>query len=113
LRQIAHFKIVDRIRNLHERQAESAQLEMAMSDENSADEIWEQTLRHAHLKYCLSLIRPEVPALKYRAFELLVLEEKPVETVCEALKLNANQVYKAKSDIIARLRSYMREFDLE
>jgi RNA polymerase sigma factor (sigma-70 family) len=113
LRQIAYFKIIDRIRNVPEKQAESAQLETVLSDECSPDGLWEQSWRHAHLKYCLSLIKPEVSAIKYQAFEMLVLEEKPVEEVCDALKVNANQVYKAKADIIARLRGYMREFDLE
>lgn len=77
------------------------------------DEVWEKHWKYQHLKYCVEQVRKEVSAAQFQAFELLVLKERSVEEVCEELGLSANQVYRAKSRVLRRVRQKLSEMGYE
>ena len=49
--------------------------------------------------------------MNHKAFCMLLFEECTVKQVCARLGLNANQVYKAKSRVLQRVRQLMARFD--
>ena len=113
LRRIAYHKIMDVFRKRRERAAESQEMRVLVDDDPAPDEVWEQNWKRSHLKYCVEQVRAEVSPQSYQAFHMLVFDERPVEEVCQELGMNSNRVYKAKSNLIARIREKMLELGLE
>ena len=109
LRRLVNNKINDYFKKRRLPQADSADFRQQQHREATPDELWEQQWRKRHLKYCLELIRKDVAPTTYQAFEYHVLAEWPVEKVCKALNISADQVYTAKSRITRKLRQKMRE----
>lgn len=72
-------------------------------------EIWDRQWEQQHFRWSLDKIRCEVPAKTFTAFEMYALEQQPVALVSSQLGLTENQVYLAKSRILARLRQVMVE----
>ena len=68
------------------------------------DEVFEEAWRSRHLAWCLEQVKERESERNWRAFEMLLVEECGVPEVCEALGLNANQVYKAKSRVLQKVR---------
>lgn len=104
LQKIAHDKIVDHLRRPRARRAETSELELASDRNPTPDEVWEAGWQREHLRYCLDLARAKEPERSFRAFELLALDELTVTEVCERMGMNENQVYKAKSRVLKRVR---------
>jgi DNA-directed RNA polymerase specialized sigma24 family protein len=75
------------------------------------DELWEQQWQQEHLRYCVEQVRASVSEVNYRAFHMLVFEEATVQQVCSRLGMNPNQVYKAKSRVLQRVRQRLAELD--
>jgi RNA polymerase sigma factor (sigma-70 family) len=113
LRTLAHRRIVDMLRKRRRKDQGDAALETAASTEPSPDEAWETQWKNQHLKYCIERVRGKVTMQVFEAFSMLVLETKPVEEVCEHLGMNSNQVYKAKSRVIARVREELSTIGYE
>lgn len=113
LRRIAHNKITDVFRKRRERIADSQEMRAWVDDDPGPDEIWDQNWQRVHLKFCVEQVRSEVSPQNYQAFHMLVFDETPVEEVCRQLGMNSNRVYKAKSNLIARIREKMAELGLE
>lgn len=111
LYQIAHRKTIDLLRKRHERIADSRELGALPDPGPTPDEIWERHWEQEHLRYCFEQIRGSVSEMNYRAFHMLLFEECSVDEVCGRLGLNANQVYKAKSRVLRRVRQHMARFD--
>ncbi len=68
---------------------------------------WKRIWLREHLKYCLRAIGSEFAPKTLQAFESTVLHDKPVDHVCETLKMNRNQVYLARSRVLRRLKVRM------
>jgi RNA polymerase sigma-70 factor (ECF subfamily) len=71
--------------------------------EATFDRLWIEE----HIKHGLRKLRQEVEEVKCRAFELYVIEERPVKEVCEQLGLTAAQLYKIKWQLTHKLREHL------
>ena len=111
LYRIASGKVIDLLRKHHERVADTQDLRDLRDAEPTPDELWEQHWKYEHLKRCVEQIRGSVSKMNYEAFHMLLFEECTVEEVCARLGLNANQVYKAKSRVLQRVRQKLTELD--
>jgi len=107
LRRIAYNKIIDLRRKRREVPAESQEIRVVPAAGPTPEEEWDAEWTRHHLNYCVKLVKREVSETTYRAFWLLVFEEKSVEEVCAILNINANQAYKAKSRVLERIRQKM------
>ena len=108
LYRIAKGAIIDQLRRPSVRRAETAELGALVDVQPSPDELWEQHWRDEHLRFCLDEVKQTENERTFQVFEMLLFEGAPVETVCARLDLNANQVYKAKSRVLARVRAVMK-----
>jgi len=107
--QVCHL-IADRLRHKRPRPAESAELRRAKApNDDELAKQWELHWVQEHLAYCLRNIESEFSPTTITAFKLYVLEDWPVEKVCETLSISTNQVYLAKSRVTRRLRSELTE----
>ena len=104
LYRIAKGKIVDLLRKPSTRQVETGELGGLVDPEPGPDELWDRHWRGEHLRYALAEVKRRESPASYGAFELLLVEELSVPEVCARLNLNANQVYKAKSRVLRRVR---------
>ena len=111
LYRIAHRKVIDLLRKRRERVADSEEIRALRDPGPTPDETWEQHWEQEHLRYCVEQIRGSVSEMNHRAFCMLLFEECTVDQVCARLGMNANQVYKAKSRVLQRVRQKLAEFD--
>ena len=113
--RIAAGKVVDRRRGqrLAPAPAEAARLEAVADRGLAPDEAWEAYWRREHLRYGLEQARDRVPEKSWRAFEMLLLEDKSVSAVSAELGMNANQVYKAKGLVLRHVREVMTRLGVE
>ncbi len=111
LYRIASGKVIDLLRKRREKVADSRDIRDLVDPAPSPDQVWEQHWRHEHLKYCVEAVRGSVSERNYQAFSMLLYEDCSVEEVCVRLSMNANQVYKAKSRVLQRVRKVMSELD--
>lgn len=109
LRRITNNKINDFFKKRRLPLAQSADFRRPQTTELSPDQLWEHQWQKKHLQYCLKLIRPEVAAKTFQAFEYHVLCAWSVDRVSKTLGISTDQVYTAKSRITRRLRAKMRE----
>jgi len=109
LRTLVSRRVIDLLRKRREGRADTAALGGLADAEPTPDEVWEKHWKNHHLKYCVEQVRREFSAIQFQAFEMLVLKEQTVEQVCEELGLNSNQVYKAKSRVLQKIRAKMAE----
>ena len=111
LYRIAHRKVIDLLRKHRERVAATGEVRVLPDPGPTPDEIWGRHWEQQHLRYCVEQIRGSVSEVNHEAFCMLLFEECTVEQVCARLGLNANQVYKAKSRVLQRVRQLMAGFD--
>jgi len=104
LYRIAHGKVIDHLRRPQARQAETRELGALMDQQPGPDQVWEDSWRREHLRYCLEIARQKESERTYRAFQLLLEDELSVPEVCARMEMNANQVYKAKARVLQRVR---------
>ena len=102
--RIAHGLVVDWIRRRRTAGADVEQMARVPDPHPSPEEVWDTQWKEEHLRYCFRMVRSEVCETTWQAFNLLLFSQCSVEEVCERLSINANQVYKAKSRILARIR---------
>jgi RNA polymerase sigma factor (sigma-70 family) len=105
---VARSRIVEAQRALarrHEVRGQSAlaNLEDDASLSKSFDEEWRRELLRTALDELRAVTRTEPQTL--RAFELLVIERRPVTAVAEELGMNVNAVYVAKHRTMERMRA--------
>jgi RNA polymerase sigma-70 factor, ECF subfamily len=112
LRRVAYNKIVDLIRKRHEKQAMTGEMEAHVADQTAPDDVWDRQWKNAHLRFALERVKTRVSEPSYLAFQLLVFDGAAVEEVCSRTEMNSNQVYKAKSRILALLRDELIELGL-
>lgn len=108
---IASGKVIDHLRKRRMKPADTRELEKLVDPSPTPDEQWEQTWKNEHLKYCVEQVREHVSEINYRAFHMLLFEECTVDEVRARLSMNSNQVYKAKSRVLARVRKILADLD--
>ena len=105
LRGMIDHKVSDQLRKQqHEVKGQTADFDREQTTEESPVLVWERQWNQTHLLYCLNEVRRDVAPMTYRAFDLYVLQEKPVKDICERLGMTPNQVYVAKSRVLVRLK---------
>ena len=109
LRRMIDNKVADQLRKHREGAARTVDLDREQTREDSPVLVWERQWNRTHLLYCLSQVRGEIAPITYQAFEMYVLREMPVKDICEKLDMTANQVYVAKSRVMARLKEQWAE----
>jgi len=77
--------------------------------EAAFDRIW----REEHLKQCLRSIRFDAEPTTFRAFEMYVLQQRPVAEVCRALGVSAGHLYVIKSRLTKQLRERLKELSYD
>lgn len=107
LRTIVNNQIRSIRRRRRPQQAETRDFAAAEGREASPDELFERVWLNEHLRYCLNLVRDEVQASSFKAFERYVLEKQPVETVSKELRMTAAQVYRIKWRLTQKLDEKM------
>lgn len=107
LYELARGRVIDRRRRRVEPQLDSSVLLAAVGPEPSPEHIWDELWREAHFRFALDQAAEGVSERAYQVFELLLLDELSVTEVCERMGMNANQVYKAKSRVLARVRDVL------
>ena len=107
LYRIASCKVIDMLRKSRNKRADTRAMRMLTAEEPSSGELWDKHWRDEHLKFCVQQARDTVSEKNYRAFHMLLFDGCAVPDVCEALGLNTNQVYKAKSRVLQRVREVL------
>ena len=111
LRRVVDNKVVDFLRKRREKIADTEEIRSVRDAGPSPAEIWEQSWRNEHLKYCVEKVRGNVSERNFRVFQMLALDNCTVEEVCTSLGLNPNQVYKAKARVLKHISRMMTDFD--
>jgi RNA polymerase sigma-70 factor (ECF subfamily) len=117
LYRIAHGKAVDLLRRQVPERADTAALaELVDPAAAAADERFEAAWRTQQRRRALARALREARSTSRRdarAFRALLNGKQTVADVCAALEMNANQVYKAKSRVLARVREIIGREDEE
>ncbi len=109
LKTMVNNRVRNLLRDRHEQPAESQDFKRDQQREQSPEDVFEKLWVDEHLKHCLRLVREEVEPATFTAFQRYVIEEQPVEKVCEELEMTANQVYKIKWRVTQKLGERMKE----
>ncbi len=107
LKTMVGRRVIDRLRRRRERTADSELLHGLVAGEPSINELWEREWKIQHLRCCVQQASAQVSQKARDAFRMLVEDELSVDEVCTKLSMNANQIYKAKSRILALVREKM------
>jgi RNA polymerase sigma factor (sigma-70 family) len=108
LRTLVNNRIRNLLRDRHEKPAQSAVFDRP-EEGPTPEELFDRVWMAEHLTLALRLLRDEVEEASFRAFQLYVIEERPVEEICAELNMNANQVHKAKYRLTKKLADKLAE----
>lgn len=109
LRTIVNNRIRNLLTSRRERSAETRDFNRPDPQDESPDQEFDLLWMKEHLNYCLNLLKQEVEPDSYRAFDLFVLHDRPVDAVCAELRMNPNQLYSIKFRLTRKLAALMRE----
>ena len=109
LRTMVDRRVIDLFRKRREQQPKTGVLDQIAAQAPSPDDMWETQWRNQHLKHCVEQLRAEVSSSTFEAFSIIVIQGRPVAEACDALGMNANQIYKAKARMLRRVRDKMAE----
>lgn len=98
-----------RPRALQELPADATGLLEQISDEATMAALWEQEWRTGLLAHCLLLVRDEVSAQTYDAFDRFACRQEPAGAVAHSLGITENAVYGCKRRVLDRLRQLSTE----
>jgi RNA polymerase sigma-70 factor (ECF subfamily) len=82
-------------------------------DEQTASGIWDTEWEQIVLDRCLQQARNEFEPQTFRAFELVVREEKSPDEAAEVVGTSVKSVYNAKHRVLKRIRELRTEFETE
>jgi RNA polymerase sigma-70 factor (ECF subfamily) len=74
---------------------------------------WEADFRQSLLDVALERVRPLVQPATWQAFWRTSIDGQPAEEAAASLQMSVGAVYVARSRVIAKLRTAMRELELE
>ncbi len=83
----------------------------AQPSSEEAAEVWDREWEQAILESCLKQVRHELQASTFRAFQLVVHEEKSPAEVARELGISRDAVYVAKHRVLKRLGELSRQFE--
>ncbi len=110
LRRVVTNRVIDLQRKRNAQPGHHSQLNQLAAGGKSPEEMFDEQWKSNHLNYCLAKLKPELNPTQFQAF-LLLLGGASVESVCKQLSLNTNQVYKAKSKILQRIRAELQQIE--
>lgn len=103
LRRMTDHKVADYLRQeKRHRAAPGCDVEDAEATTSSG--LWMEQWDRSHIEFLMAALREELAEHTVRAFEMYVVQERPVEEISQLLSMTANQIYVAKSRVLARLR---------
>jgi RNA polymerase sigma-70 factor (ECF subfamily) len=105
LQRLARGKVIDLLRARRSRPRESVVLEQLDAPEPAPPELWEREWRAEHLRYALALVRRDEPEERFRAFELLLVDQLSVAEVAARTGLRPAQIYKLKAALLRKVRA--------
>ena len=108
LRTVVNNHVRSLLKKRREPIAETRELERLQDREVLPEVAFDRMWMEEHLKYCLGKVRTEVDENTFIAFRRYVIDEWPVQQVCEATGMDRNQVYKIKWRITQKLQDKMR-----
>ena len=108
LRTLANNRIRNLFRDRRMQEAKSADFERPQLREPPPDQQFDKLWMDEHLKHCMGQVRTEVEPTTFKAFELHVYEQWPVERVCSTMNMTPNQVYKIKRRVTQMVAQKMR-----
>jgi len=109
LRTLVNNRIRNLRRDRRETPGESGYFQRDQAREETPEETFDRLWMEEHLRHGLRRVRRETDEQTFQAFEWYVLEERPVEEVCQALNVTANQLYKIKWRLTQKLAEHMKE----
>lgn len=109
LRTIVQNRVRNLLRDRREFPDVTGQFGMLESAEQTPEEVFDRLWMQEHLWHCLELVRRDVEEQTFRAFQLYVLEQKPIEEVCGELGVRPNLVYTIKWRLTEKVAERMRE----
>lgn len=80
-------------------------------DAQDWDQIWEAEWRKAIVDQCMKLVSKSVTPKTMEAFELFALKQLSADEVSSKLGMSRNAVYKAKNQVLGRMRELQEEFE--
>ena len=107
LATMVNNRIKNLLRDRRDAQARTQDFDGLRETGLSPDEVFDKLWRQEHLRHCLRLIKSEVEESTFRVFVAYVMEEQPIDKVCEAFHMTANQVHAIKSRMTRRIRQRM------
>ena len=110
LRTMVGRRVIDRLRKRRELRADTGLLRELPDDDPASDrdEVWDAEWQRQHLRFCVDQVKSDVAEQTWRAFRMLAEDNAAVPDVCDALGMNANQVYKAKARMLSLVRERMQ-----
>lgn len=109
LRTLVNNKIRNLLRDRRDQIAQTKDFNIADAREDAPDELFEKVWLDEHLKHALRTVRADVEPATFAAFQSYVIEERPIEEVCETCKMNPNQVHAIKWRMTKKLREAMAD----
>ena len=109
LSTVVHNLVNSALRHRREVQAATHDFRGLRDRGPTPEELFDNLWRQEHLRHCLRLIRSEVEESTFQVFVAFVMEEQPLEDVCEHFALTPNHVRVIKSRMTQRLRRRMVE----
>ncbi len=109
LRTLVNNRIRNLIRDRHEEQADTQDFQSPQTREAAPEADFERIWLEEHLWHCLRALQVEVEDSTYRAFVAYVIEQQPIEVVCAATGLTAQNIYTIKWRLTERVAARMRE----
>lgn len=82
-----------------------------MTDDDTADEVWERTFERVILSVVLDAVRGECDPREYLAFELLCLADLSGNETASLTGLSRNAAYKASRRVLARVKSLVGAYE--
>lgn len=107
LRTLVNNRVRDLLRSRRDRQPATGFFERLPRHDESPEAVFDRIWLEEHLWHCLRELRNEVEARTFRAFELYVINERPIDEVCAALDLKPNNVYTIKWRLTQRIQDKM------
>jgi len=117
LRNIVRWRVADQLRARGRRMeaAEAAQLDGAGAEmvpaESPLEEVWEREWQQNLLAAAISRAKGEVREEQFQIFDLVVLQEAPVDEVTKRLGVSRARVYLVKHRVSKLIQKHMRELE--
>ncbi len=109
LATMVNNRIKNMLRDRRDIQAQTKDFAELHDQGPSPADVFDKLWRQEHLRHCLRLIKGEVDESTFKAFVAYVMEEQPVERVCEEFNMTPNQVHAIKSRMTRRIRQRMTD----